>query len=611
MPQAGDPRTQTSTAWVKVNGQALPPAVAARIAEVSIEQDLVLPDAFMIRLHDVEDAGSGQQTRFPTANSNLFEVGQDIEIGMGREEQPRSNLKGEVTSIDLEARADGLPMLTVRGYDKAHRLNRVKKTRSFENKTYSDIVAQVSREYGLTSKIDSTNVVYDYFAQDGQTDWELLRALARKSGYEVFTTGNQIHFRKPNGSERAPDQEFGVTLRHLRLRMSAASQVKEVEVRGWDPMHKAVVVGIASSPGSTSSTDQGHTGGALAARAFGSPGRYVLTNRSVRSQTEATGLAQAILDEIAGAFVQFDCTCLGEANLRPGRSVTLKGVGPRFNKEYYISTATHRNTPEQGYLTQVTVSGRQPTSLTALLGGNGHAGGAGAPAAARGGGAAHSGVVIGLVSNNKDPDMGGRIKVKFPWLGDQVESAWARIATPMAGNGRGFYWLPEVNDEVLLAFEHGDINFPFVVGYVWNGTDRVPSTAAQVIGGDGKVKQRIIKTTSGHTVTFDDSPDSPSITIVDKTAKNKIHLDSKQNKITITVEGDMDLLASKGNINLKGRTVNVEASDSLRMKGTQTQVEGTSTMKVRGATTDVEANAKLSLNGGGMTEVKGGLIKLN
>jgi len=610
MPQPGDPRTQTSSFWVKVNGQNLPPEVFGRIAEVSIEQDLVLPDAFTLRLHDVEDSGAGKQTRFPTANSNLFEVGQEIEIGMGREEQPRSNLKGEVTAIDLEARTDGLPMLTVRGYDRAHRLNRVKKTRSFENKTYSDMVTLVSRENGLTPRTESTDVVYEYFAQDGQTDWELLRAVARKSGFEVFTTGNQIHFRKPNGSERAPDQEFGVTLRHLRLRMSATSQVKEVEVRGWDPKRKEVVVGTASSPGSTTGADQGHHGGALAAKAFGSSGKYVLTNQSVRSHKEATTLAQAILEEIAGAFVQFDCTCLGDANLRPGRSVTLKGVGPRFDKDYYISTATHRNTPEQGYLTQVSVSGRQPTSLTALLGGSGHAGGAGTPAAARSGGD-HNGVVIGLVSNNKDPAMGGRIKVKFPWLGEQVESAWARIAAPMAGNGRGFYWLPEVNDEVLLAFEHGDINHPYVIGYLWNGNDQVPKKADQVIGGDGKVKQRILKTTSGHTVTLDDSPDSPGITIVDKTQKNKIHLDSKQNKITISVDGDMDLLASNGNINLKGKTVNVEAMDTLRMKGTQTQVEGTSTMKVKGATTDVEANAKLSLKGGGMTEVTGGMIKLN
>ena len=67
-----------------------------------------------------------------------------------------------------------------------------------------------------------------------------------------------------------------------------------------------------------------------------------------------------------------------------------------------------------------------------------------------------SGVVVGVVTNNQDPEGMGRVKVKFPWLSDEDESNWARVAAPMAGKERGFYFLPEVEDEVLVAFEHGD-----------------------------------------------------------------------------------------------------------------------------------------------------------
>jgi hypothetical protein len=149
-----------------------------------------------------------------------------------------------------------------------------------------------------------------------------------------------------------------------------------------------------------------------------------------------------------------------------------------------------------------------------------------------------------------------------------------------------------------------------VVGYLWNGQDKVPTPASGVVAADGHVKQRIIKTTSGHTITLDDSPETPSITIVDKTKNNKIHLDSKTNKLTISVNGDMDLLATSGTINVKGRTVKLEAT-TLKMKGAQTEVEGTATMKVSGATTDVKGSAKLGLDGGALTEVKGGMLKLN
>src|SRR5438067_2533748 len=84
------------------------------------------------------------------------------------------------------------------------------------------------------------------------------------------------------------------------------------------------------------------------------------------------------------------------------------------------------------------------------------------------------GVVVGLVVNNRDPEGLGRVKVMFPWLDDSCESWWARIAFTMAGPGRGFWWIPEVNDEVLVCFEHGDVRFPYIIGGLYNGQDRPP-----------------------------------------------------------------------------------------------------------------------------------------
>src|SRR5271170_858207 len=79
------------------------------------------------------------------------------------------------------------------------------------------------------------------------------------------------------------------------------------------------------------------------------------------------------------------------------------------------------------------------------------------------------GVAVGIVSNNKDPMNLGRVRMKFPWLSDDHESDWTRMASLMAGPGRGAYFLPEVNDEVLVAFEHGDVRRPYVIGGMWNG----------------------------------------------------------------------------------------------------------------------------------------------
>src|SRR5205807_6859560 len=128
-------------------------------------------------------------------------------------------------------------------------------------------------------------------------------------------------------------------------------------------------------------------------------------------------------------------------------------------------------------------------SLTALLsgGGGGATGQAGQGGGGSGGGGKQQGVLVAIVTNNKDADIGGRVKVKYPWLGDE-ESHWARLITPMAGSGRGMYFLPEVGDEVIVALEHGDINHAYVVGGVWNGQDKPPKPASEVVDATGRVK---------------------------------------------------------------------------------------------------------------------------
>lgn len=155
------------------------------------------------------------------------------------------------------------------------------------------------------------------------------------------------------------------------------------------------------------------------------------------------------------------------------------------------------------------------------------------------------GVTVGLVTNNQDPDGLGRVKVKFPWLSATEESYWARVLTPMAGNNRGIYFLPEVNDEVLVAFEQGNMAFPYILGSLWNGIDKPPGK-----NDDGKNNQRIIKSRSGHLIILDDTEGAEQIIIQDKTGNNQIMINSKENTMNIKVEKDLTIEA-KGKIIFK------------------------------------------------------------
>jgi uncharacterized protein involved in type VI secretion and phage assembly len=156
------------------------------------------------------------------------------------------------------------------------------------------------------------------------------------------------------------------------------------------------------------------------------------------------------------------------------------------------------------------------------------------------------GVTIGIVTNNKDDEMKiGRVKVKLPWLSETDESNWARVVSPMAGADRGLYFLPEVGDEVLVAFEHGDIQFPYILGGLWNGKDK-----PHISNSDGKNNVREIRSRTGHAITLDDTQGEEKITISTKEGKNALVIDASQNTIQITVEKDFTIQA-KGNINLK------------------------------------------------------------
>jgi uncharacterized protein involved in type VI secretion and phage assembly len=205
--------------------------------------------------------------------------------------------------------------------------------------------------------------------------------------------------------------------------------------------------------------------------------------------------------------------------------------------------------------------------------------------AARPGDSRIYGVVVGVVTNNQDPEGIGRVKVRFPWLSPDHESNWARIAYPMAGNGRGFFLLPEVDDEVLVAFEHGQVELPYVVGALHNGKDKPPGN-----NDDGKNNLRRLTSRSGHVITLDDTEGAEKITIADAEGKESIVLDTAQHTITIRADADLVIESQNGKLKLAGAN------------GVEITSNGPGKLQV-GGNLDVQAS--------GQVNVKGTLINLN
>ncbi|MFI5385008.1 MAG: VgrG-related protein, partial [Fimbriimonadales bacterium] len=443
---------------VKVDGADLPMEIANDIQEIVVEQSMHMPHACTIRLNDWDIT----KNQFKWVDDPRLKEGKSVEVMMGYENNVETVFKGEMTMFEMDAAGHMVPNLLIHCVSKDHRLHRNRVRKTYQDVTDSDIVQQVASRCGLNAQADSLTTVRPWVCQNNQTDYEFLKMLADRNGCRMQADGDTLHFKKVDDPQSEDHElEWGVSMRSFRPRLTTHGMVDEVSVHGWDPKTKQAILSTksASDGKQSASIGEGKHGGQAAKSAFSGDAKHSIVDCPVTSQAEADSIAQSYINKRETSFVEGDGLCVGTAKIAAGKTVKVKGVGDRFSGKYNITSATHTFTPAEGYTTQFKSGGTNQDSIVDLLGGGTND----MPNKT-------DYIAIGIVTDNVDPDGLGRIKVKYPWLMDDT-SFWARMASPMAGPGRGIYFLPEVNDEVLVAFEHGDIHHPYMIGALWNGVD--------------------------------------------------------------------------------------------------------------------------------------------
>jgi len=587
--------------FIKIGGWDVPETFMDAVAEVVVDTSLHLPDMFTIRIHDPE---------LEWVDDRSLVIGKEVEIkAKGRENQGRSSgalIKGEITAVEPHFSSQGRTTLLLRGYDKSHRLHRGKRTRTFLKQKDSEIVRKIAKEADLTVSADDTKITYDHVLQNNQTNMEFLLGRAERIAYQVYVSDDKLYFTKGEASRgEGPQLVFAENLRQFRPCWTATHQADSVTVKGWDPKGKRPITSHAAPSSRLNQGGMRKTGGATAKAAFGGA-ETVLVGQPIFTVDEAEALVAGLSNDISREFVEAEGLCEGDPRVKAGWTITIKGVGTRFSGRYFVTSATHVYS-ERGYETSFTITGRHPNTVGYLLAsGNGR----------EAGGNLVRGVATGLVTNLNDPDNLGRVKVKYAWLGE-IESDWLRIAAPMGGADRGVFYLPEVNDEVLLAFEHGDVHRPYLVGALWSNTDKPPLPNNQATK-NGVVNQRIIKSRSGHVIILDDTDGQEQIVIRDKTAKNEIVINSKDNTMTVRVDKDISVEA-KGKIHVKStsedltfegknmtiktqQNFSVQATGRCNIKSAQNcTVEGTAGLTIKNAAAQVALNGPtVNINNGAL-----------
>ena len=538
-----------ATLQLYLDGVLAPQRLVDSILQLSVEESLHLPTMFTIVVRNAYLPANVEDE--PWQFEPLFRFGQAIRINFGVMTEDDDNnfstledsetlLIGEVTAIETHLTAEAQAPIIIRGYDHSHRLHRGRHCRSFQNMTDSDIVQKIAQEVQIPcGQIDETpgpygyediNQASGYVYQENQTNMEFLRSRAARHGFELFVENDKLHFRRP-----APGESLSLTwlqeITSFRIRMTSAEQVSAVEIRGWDYSQKKAIVSRKELPKTSEQTQSriAHrqivtsTGKGLQADkpphvltsneyGRGSPKSQlfnglpkepsvIVVDQPVFSEEEADLMAQSLADELEGQFIYADARASGNVRLRPGRIVELKDVN-KYSGRYYITETRHLY--EDGkYTTEFCVRGLRTGDVLSTL----------SPKQTLHPSQTH---LVGIVTENHDPNGWGRVRVKFPTLSEDHNSYWARMVQVGAGASRGFDCLPEIGDEVLVAFEHGDIHRPYVLGGVWNGKDTPPEPVENSVVSDGSeagtVRLRSFKSRVGHMMQLAEEDPTPQNT---------------------------------------------------------------------------------------------------
>jgi phage protein D len=547
-------------AQVSVDGTPVSDDLHGVLEQVVIDQNLHLPDMFMLTFRDQDR--QVLQTAGIRIGSRVV-----IEAAAADETSPQALLTAEVTAIEADYDQLGSRAI-VRGYDPSHRFHRGRGTHTYRNVTDSDLARTVAQRAGVEiGQIDETQTTHDHVSQSNVSDWDFLKGRALEIGFQIGFKDGKFKFTRPEAASGAPGEgDFATTdplqlvmgheLIEFRPRITSSEQVRNVEVRGWDPARKQKVVAQAAA--AATSADLSTTPGKLAAT-FDAPS-FVSVDRPLSDQSIVDATARAVAEQIGSAYAEAFGVARGNPHIRPGVPFSVSVVADDFVGKYTPTAARHIF-DHHGYRTEFTVSGRQDRSLLGLA--IGAVGGAGTRLG--GGGQPINGVVVGIVTDNNDPEQLGRVKLAFPWLSDDYESDWVRLAQMGAGPDSGAVFLPEVHDEVLVCFEFGDVRRPYVLGGLYNGVDK--PRLGDGLFDNGKVKRRGFVSRRGHRfVLFDDSGKS-GIALMTSDDKLRIALKETGSEVHVYADGRIVIESTQGLEIKSQQNISLESSAQLTIKG--------------------------------------------
>ncbi|NOR10396.1 MAG: type VI secretion system tip protein VgrG [Desulfovibrionaceae bacterium] len=578
---------------IEIDGQ--PVSTAMQITSVVVNRQINrIPSAKVIIVD-----GETNINDFEVSNEETFIPGKELTVKAGNSGDEEQIFQGIITGHRLKVRSGGRSNLIVEARDAAFKMTLNPKSTLFEEVTDSDIIEEVLGNYSdLTPDVEATEATHLRMVQHQATDWDFVLARARANGKVLFVSDGELKIAAPTVNEApAVTLTYGENVLELDLEIDSRYQATSLKTKAWAQADQEIVEAEAADP---DSPDQGNIDAAALADAAGSQ-EVELYDSGQSDETALQAWADARLKWQRLARIRGSIRFSGDNVLLPGVTVELVGFGDRFNGDAFVSGIRHE-LYDGGWTSDIAIGlpenlfpdVRDSCCQTELL-------------------PAISGLHVGKVLQlQDDPDGAERILVHIPMIVPEGSGLWARWASVDAGNGRGFVWRPDIDDEVVVGFLGDDPRSPVVLGGLHSAANPAPIDASDdnfekgyVSGSemrfhfDDDKKIITIETPGGHQLLLDE--DDSSIRIVELNG-NSVTMNS--DGITMDSPADFTVTCS-GNATIEaGGNIELTASGDMTASAANVTVEASANATISGS-------ASAELSSGGQTKLEGSVVMIN
>lgn len=497
------------------------------------------------------------------SDADTFKPGTEVELSMGWQSELSPVFSGVVTAVTGHFGAAAGPTLEVSCRSRSTLLAGIPRHRVYEETTDGDVVGDLASLYGLTADAE-TGATQPVATWAGASDWDWLVARAARLGWVTYVREKSLVFRpaaEPSGDDL--ELTYGTTLRELHMTQDLAGLPDPVKVNGWDADLEKV----------TSESESGveDTGWPLREAEVG------VSTRVGSDETDA--MAAAYAGAAKRQQVSGRGRTLGLPKLRCDSWLKIDGTGTRLGGSHYVSAVRHR-LGRNGFTTEFQLGAPPPL----------------VPPAAT---VDTANLAIGVVDDLDDPSKHGRVKVRFPYL-TAADAVWARLSLLDAGPKQGTFFVPDVGQEVVVGWLHGDRRFPIVLGSLWNATQEPPESVEQANN------VRAIVTRSGHKLAFDDK-ESGTVTVTTK-GGHELLFDDSSGDITLKEKGGMVSFT----LGSAGATVEAQSGDiTLKAPAGKVVIDAMGFDASATGPAKVKSSATLDLTASATLTASGALVRIN